>query len=108
MAGKAPKLSYKARRRWSLVILLIGLPIYVVVAVTAVDMLQRPSFLVELAIYVGLGFLWALPFKFVFLGVGQADPDAGAPEAGSDPGANARKDASPDSEKPSSEKAEKR
>ncbi|MEC7300698.1 MAG: DUF2842 domain-containing protein, partial [Pseudomonadota bacterium] len=27
-------------------------------------------------IYIGLGVLWALPFKFVFKGVGQADPDA--------------------------------
>ena len=67
-------LSYKARRRWSLVVLLIGLPLYIVVAVTLVNMLDRPSVLVELAIYVGLGFLWALPFRFVFRGVGQADP----------------------------------
>ncbi len=69
-------LSYKARRRWSLVILLIGLPIYIVAAVTVVNWLDRPPFLVELLIYVGLGVLWALPFKFVFRGVGQADPDA--------------------------------
>ncbi|MFC2966732.1 DUF2842 domain-containing protein [Acidimangrovimonas pyrenivorans] len=69
-------LSYKARRRWSLVILLIGLPAYIVAAVTVVDLFDRPSFLVELAVYVGLGFLWALPFRFVFRGVGQPDPDA--------------------------------
>lgn len=69
-------LSYKARRRWSLVILLIGLPLYIMVAVTLVNMLDRPSVLVELAIYVGLGFLWALPFRFVFRGIGQADPEA--------------------------------
>jgi hypothetical protein len=31
---------------------------------------------VELAIYVGLGVIWALPFKAVFKGVGQPDPDA--------------------------------
>jgi hypothetical protein len=30
---------------------------------------------VELAIYVGLGFLWALPFRRIFLGVGKADPN---------------------------------
>ena len=35
-------LSYKARRRWSLVILLIGLPLYIVAAVTVVNMLERP------------------------------------------------------------------
>lgn len=69
-------LSYKARRRWSLVILLIGLPAYIVAAVTVVNLLDRPSILVELLVYVGLGVLWALPFKYVFRGVGQADPGA--------------------------------
>ena len=69
-------LGYKARRRWALVILLIGLPLYVVAAVTLVGLIERPSFLVELLVYVGLGFLWALPFRFIFRGIGQADPDA--------------------------------
>jgi hypothetical protein len=69
-------LSYKDRRRWSLVILLIGLPLYVVVAVNVIDMFDRPPFWVELVVYVVLGFLWAAPFKFVFKGVGKADPDA--------------------------------
>ncbi len=69
-------LSYKSRRRWALVILLIGLPAYIVTAVTVVNMLDRPSILVELLVYVVLGFVWALPFKFIFKGVGQADPDA--------------------------------
>jgi hypothetical protein len=68
-------LSYTARRRWALVILLVGLPVYLVAAVTLVGLVDRPSFLVELAIYVGLGFAWALPFRFVFRGVGQVDPD---------------------------------
>lgn len=69
-------LGYKARRRWSLVILLIGMPLYIVAAVTVVGWMERPSILVELLVYVALGFLWALPFRFVFRGVGQADPDA--------------------------------
>jgi hypothetical protein len=69
-------LSYKARRRWALVILLVGLPVYVVAAVTLVGLVERPSVLVELAIYIGLGFAWALPFRFIFRGIGQADPDA--------------------------------
>lgn len=68
-------LSYTARRRWALVILLVGLPLYVVAAVTLVGLLERPSVLVELAIYVALGFAWALPFRFIFRGIGQADPD---------------------------------
>lgn len=70
-------LSYKARRRWSLVILLIGLPLYIVVATTLVGWLDRPPFVVELLVYVVLGFLWALPFRAVFRGVGKADPEAG-------------------------------
>ena len=68
-------LGYKARRRWSLVILLIGLPLYVVAAVNVIDLFDRPPFWVELAVYVVLGFLWAMPFKFVFKGVGKEDPD---------------------------------
>lgn len=69
-------LSYKARRRWSLFILLIGLPAYIVASVTVVNWLDRPPFLVELLVYIVLGIVWALPFKAVFRGVGKADPDA--------------------------------
>ena len=70
-------LSYKARRRWSLVILLVGLPVYIVAAISLVNLLDRPHFLVELLVYVGLGLVWILPFKAVFRGVGKADPEAG-------------------------------
>lgn len=69
-------LSYKARRRWSLVILLVGLPLYIVAAVTVMNWLDRPPIWVEFLVYVALGIVWALPFRFVFRGVGQADPDA--------------------------------
>lgn len=72
-------LSWKARRRWALVILLVGMPLYVVVAVNVIALFERPPFLLELAIYVLLGILWALPFRFIFRGVGQADPDAPRP-----------------------------
>lgn len=68
-------LSWKARRRWALVILLIGLPVYIVVAVTVVNWLDRPPILVELLVYVALGLVWAVPFRFIFRGVGQDDPD---------------------------------
>ncbi|MBW4710249.1 DUF2842 domain-containing protein [Roseobacter sp. YSTF-M11] len=67
--------SYKARRRLSLLILLVGLPAYIIAAVTVVNWLDRPSLLVEFLVYVVLGIVWALPFKFVFKGIGQADPD---------------------------------
>ena len=68
-------LSRKARRRWALVILLVGLPVYIVVASSVVTWLGRPSVLVELVVYVALGIVWALPFRAIFRGVGQADPD---------------------------------
>ncbi len=70
-----PGLSYKARRRWSLVILVIGLPLYIVAVVTVVNWLDRPPIWLELVVYVALGILWVLPFKFVFRGVGKEDPD---------------------------------
>ena len=69
-------LSYKTRRRLSLLILLVGLPLYIIVAVNVVGLFDRPPIWLELLVYVGLGILWALPFKAVFKGVGQADPDA--------------------------------
>ena len=69
-------LSWKARRRLSLLILLVGLPLYIVAAVSVVNWIDRPPFWLELLIYVVLGIAWALPFKSVFRGVGKADPDA--------------------------------
>jgi uncharacterized protein (DUF983 family) len=73
-------LSYKARRRWSLVILLLGLPAYIVAAVTIMNMLDRPPIWLEFVVYVALGVIWALPFRFVFKGIGQVDPDAPPPQ----------------------------
>ena len=69
-------LSYKARKRWALVILLIGMPVFVVVAATITSALDRPPVWLELLVYIVLGFLWALPFRRVFQGVGKPDPDA--------------------------------
>ncbi len=69
-------LGYKARKRLALLILLLGLPAYIVAAVTIMNWLGRPSLVVELIVYIGLGVIWAIPFKFIFRGVGQADPDA--------------------------------
>jgi hypothetical protein len=68
-------LSYRNRKRLALFVLVIGLPVYIVLAVTLVGLIERPSIWAELAIYVGLGILWILPLKKVFLGVGQQDPD---------------------------------
>lgn len=73
-------LSHRARKRLSLLILLVGLPLYIVVAVSVVNALDvrfgRQPLWVELAIYLALGVLWAIPFRFVFRGVGKPDPDA--------------------------------
>ncbi len=69
-------LSYKSRRRLSLLILLVGLPVYIVASITIVGLFDRPPFWLELVIYTALGVAWALPFKAVFKGVGKADPDA--------------------------------
>ena len=68
-------LSYKARRRWSIAILLIGVPLYVVAVVTVLSWLDRPPFWLELLVYIVLGVAWALPFRMVFRGVGKPDPD---------------------------------
>lgn len=79
-------LSYKARRRWSLVILLIGLPLYIVVATSLTGWFAarygRLPILAEVAVYLLLGFLWALPFRFVFRGVGKADPETETERSG--------------------------
>ncbi len=70
-------LSYKARRRLSLLILAVGMPLYVVAAVTVMNQFDRPALWLETLIYVALGVIWVLPFRSVFRGIGQADPEAG-------------------------------
>ena len=70
------KLSYKTRRRLSLVLLLVWLPLFVVAAVTVMNWLDRPPLWLEVLIYAGLGVIWALPLRFVFRGIGKPDPDA--------------------------------
>lgn len=67
----------KSRKRWSLLILLVGLPLYIVAAVTAVNWLDarfgRQPFWVELIVYVALGVLWVVPFKRIFTGIGKGE-----------------------------------
>lgn len=69
-------MTYKTRKRLSLLILVVGLPLYMAVALYLVGLFDRPPVWVELAIYAVLGILWALPFRSVFRGVGKPDPDA--------------------------------
>ena len=67
-------INYKNRRRTSLILLLVGLPVYVILAINILAFFERPSILLEVLIYLSLGIVWALPFKFIFKGIGQADP----------------------------------
>ena len=69
-------LRYKTRKRLALLILIVGVPLYIMAAVSLVALFERPSILVELVIYIGLGIIWAIPLKFIFKGIGQPDPDA--------------------------------
>lgn len=69
-------LSYKTRRRLSLLVLVVGLPVYIGLAWYILSLFDRPPVFVELLVYAVLGVLWAIPLKAVFIGVGQADPDA--------------------------------
>ncbi|WP_374633733.1 DUF2842 domain-containing protein [Paracoccus sp. (in: a-proteobacteria)] len=67
----------KSRKRWSLVILLIGLPLYLAAAwfITGLifDLWGRMPLLLELVVYVGLGVIWILPFRKIFSGIGKAE-----------------------------------
>jgi len=67
----------KTRKRLSLLVLVVVMPLYVVVAVTLMNWLDarfgRQPILIEVLIYVVLGILWALPFKKVFIGVGKGE-----------------------------------
>lgn len=69
-------LAYKTRKRLALLVLVVGLPLYIAAALYVVSLFERPSIWVELAVYVGLGVIWAIPLRSIFLGVGQPDPDA--------------------------------
>ena len=68
-------MSYKLKRRLSFLILVVGLPVYIVVIVNLISSFERPKCLVELLIYLLSGVVWAFPLKSVFQGVGQAEED---------------------------------
>ena len=68
-------LSYKSRKRLSLLILLVGMPLYVVLAVTLMNHIERLPIWAEVPAYLILGFAWIVPFRKIFLGVGQSDPE---------------------------------
>ena len=45
------------------------------VCVILTNLLPRPNIILEFIIYVVLGIIWIFPFKKIFLGVGQIDPN---------------------------------
>ena len=68
-------MSYKLKRRLSLLILVVGLPVYVILIVNLISSFDRQNFVVELLIYLLSGVVWAFPLKSVFRGVGQAEEE---------------------------------
>ncbi|TFL19837.1 DUF2842 domain-containing protein [Jannaschia formosa] len=73
-------LSYKARKRLSILIVLVGVPLYIVAAVSLVALLPPLPVAVEFVMYAVLGIAWVFPLKPIFRGVGQPDPDAPPPD----------------------------
>lgn len=69
------KLTWRRRRQLVLLFLVIGLPIYIILASALATLLPRPNILLELAIYIGLGVLWAFPMKPLFKGISQPEPE---------------------------------
>jgi hypothetical protein len=60
------------------------MPLYVMICVTVLNAVGRLPAVLELFVYVVLGVAWILPFKFVFQGIGQPDPDAEKPDGKQD------------------------
>lgn len=67
----------KTRKWLSILILVIGLPLYIMVAVTLVNWMDarwgRQPIYIELLVYIGLGILWIFPLKQVFKGIGREE-----------------------------------
>lgn len=85
MAGRLnqnSRLSYRTRKRLAILLLLVGLPAYIALVWGIMGAMDRPPIWLEFLVYVALGILWALPFKFIFKGIGQPDPDAGQSDDG--------------------------
>ena len=74
-------MTYKTRKRLALFILVVGMPAYVAFAVTVMSNIDRLPKWLELPVYITLGVVWILPFRWVFLGIGQEDPDANSDES---------------------------
>jgi len=69
-------MTFKARKRLAILVLVLGVPAYIILAATLVGLFERPPILLELLIYIALGVAWILPLKRLFLGVARPDPNA--------------------------------
>jgi hypothetical protein len=82
-------LTHRARKRLSLLILVVGLPLYIIAVWVLLnwidDTFGRLPILAEMALYIAIGVLWALPLRAIFRGVGQPDPDAMPQQKQADP-----------------------
>lgn len=65
---------HRVKKRLSLLILLVVLPLYVIVSSSVMMRLDLPKW-AEILAYIVLGIIWVVPLKHVFLGVGQAPPE---------------------------------
>lgn len=83
------KLGFRQRRLLSVLVLLVFLPIYIGLVVVLLAQMPRLPILIEVVIYVVMGFLWAIPFRAVFRGIGRPDPNKEPPRF-LDDAANAR------------------
>lgn len=71
-------MTLRTRKRLALLVLLVGLPAYIILAVSFVNWLDRSfgrlPIWAEVPLYAFLAFAWILPMKPVFKGIGQAEP----------------------------------
>lgn len=68
-------MNLKTRKRLSILVLVLGLPAYIIVAVTLTNWMDatwgRQPIWIELLVYVILGVIWIMPFKRLFTGIGR-------------------------------------
>jgi len=63
--------SYKLKRVFVLLVLLLWLPIYIVLVLNLLAYFERPNLFIELLVYVIAGVFWAWPFRALFKGIGK-------------------------------------
>ena len=75
-------MKYKTRKRLAFLILLVGMPLYVVLAVNVVGWMDRARIpvAVEFVMYAVLGIAWVFPFRAIFRGTAKPDPDVPPPD----------------------------